>query len=74
MTKSIRFEFSVPVRAIGAKNASGRSPVPFVLSGGHIAAGMTVALFIGIAAGMAPAISAAKMHPAVALNSPEGDF
>lgn len=51
-----------------------RSPVPFVLSGGHIVAGMTVALFIGIAAGMAPAISAAKMHPAVALNSPEGDF
>lgn len=51
-----------------------RSPVPILLTGEHIAAGMTAALIIGIAAGMAPAISAAKMHPAVALNSPEGDF
>ena len=49
------------------------SPVPILLTGSHIAAGMTAALIIGIAAGMAPAISAAKMHPAVALNSPEGE-
>ena len=49
-----------------------RSPVPIILTSGHLCAGIATALIIGIAAGMAPAISAAKMHPAEAVASPEG--
>lgn len=49
-----------------------RSPVPLTLSAGHLCTGILTALIIGIAAGMAPAISAAKMHPARAVASPEG--
>lgn len=51
-----------------------RSPVPIILTSGHLCAGIATALIIGIAAGMAPAISAAKMHPAEAVASPEGVF
>ena len=50
------------------------SSVPLFLGASNIAAGMAAALIIGIAAGMAPAISAAKMHPAVAVSNPEGEF
>ena len=46
--------------------------VPIVLTSAHLCAGIGTALIIGIAAGMAPAISAAKMHPARAVASPEG--
>ncbi|MBQ7640414.1 MAG: ABC transporter permease [Bacteroidales bacterium] len=49
-----------------------RSLVPLTLSAGHLCTGILTALIIGIAAGMAPAISAAKMHPARAVASPEG--
>ena len=48
------------------------SPVPVAMSPAHLLAGLMTALIIGIAAGMAPAISAAKMHPAEAVASPEG--
>ena len=48
------------------------SPVPIAMTPGHLATGLMTALIIGIAAGMAPAISAAKMHPAEAVASPEG--
>ena len=51
-----------------------RSPVPIILTSGHLCAGIATALIIGIAAGMAPAISAAKMLPARAVASPEGVY
>ena len=47
-------------------------PVPVILTPTHFCIGVATALIIGIAAGMAPATSAAKMHPAQAVASPEG--
>ena len=49
-----------------------RSPVPVSLTPAHLLIGIATALIIGNAAGMAPAISAAKMLPARAVASPEG--
>ena len=48
------------------------SPIPVSLTPAHVFMGIATALIIGNAAGMAPAISAAKMHPARAVASPEG--
>ena len=46
--------------------------VPIILTPAHLCAGICTALIIGIAAGKAPALSAAKIHPARAVASPEG--